>query len=68
MHFKLDSGTLCWILWIAFQVRRPRTLMSRAAVQQQLRALATTILACTCVRIYCYVGPQECVHPRSHGS
>ena len=32
--FKLDSGTLWRILWLAFQVRHPHTAMYRAAVQQ----------------------------------
>ena len=42
VHFKLDSRTLWQILWLAFQVRHPRTAMYRAAVQQQLRVMNTT--------------------------
>ena len=41
MHFKLDSYTLWWFLWLAFQVRHLRTAMYRAAVQQQLRVMNT---------------------------
>ena len=41
MHFKLDSSTLWQILWLAFQVRHPRTAMYRAAVQQQLQPART---------------------------
>ena len=42
VHFKLDSSTLWQILWLAFQVRHPRTAMYRAAVQQLLRVMNTT--------------------------
>ena len=42
MHFKPDSSTLWHILWVAFQVRHPRTAMYRAAVQQRLRVMNTT--------------------------
>ena len=42
VHFKLDSSTLWQSLWLAFQVRHPRTKMHRAAVQQQLRVMNTT--------------------------
>ena len=34
VHFKLVSSTLWWIVWLAFEVRHPRTAMLRAAVQQ----------------------------------
>ena len=42
MHLKLDSSTLWRILWLAFQVRHPRTAMYGAAVHQQLRVMNTT--------------------------
>ena len=42
VHLKLDCTTLWRILWLAFQVRHPQTVMYRAAVQQQLRVMNTT--------------------------
>ena len=42
VHFKQDSSTLWRVLWLALQVRHPRTVMYRAAVQQQLRVMNTT--------------------------
>ena len=40
--FQVGTSTLWQILWLAFQVRHPRTTIYRSAMQQQLSVMNTT--------------------------
>ena len=42
VHFKMDSRTLLWILWLVFKLRHLGTARYSAAVQHQPRVLNTT--------------------------